>query len=108
SPGAPHGYDRVLLFTRADMPDAGQQALAERLAGYWVDFARSGNPNGGSRLHWPEYRDEDDRWLVFGMEDEVRRGVTRERLDFIDARYRQRIQRAVLPAEPGGKTSRLP
>ena len=107
SPGAPHGYDRVLLFTRADMPDAGQQALAERLAGYWVDFARSGNPNGGSRLHWPEYREEDGRWLVFGMEDEVRRGVSKERLDFIEARYRQRVQRAGY-ADPSGKTSRLP
>ena len=108
SPGAPHGYDRRLLFSGADLPDAGQQALAGRLFGYWLDFARNGDPNGGSRLQWPEYRQEDDRWLVFGIEDEVRGGVSRERLDFIEARYRQRVQRAVLPADPGGKTSRLP
>lgn len=95
SPGAPHGYDRVLLFTRSDMPDARRQALAERLAGYWVDFARSSNPNDGTRLHWPEYREEDGRWLVFGIEDEVRWGVARKRLDFIEARYRQRIRSAV-------------
>ena len=94
SPGAPHGYDRVLLFTRADMPDAWQQALARRLLGYWLDFARSGNPNDGNRLHWPEYRAEDGRWLVFGIEDEVRRGIARKRLDFIEARYRQRIRSA--------------
>lgn len=91
SPGAPHGYDRRLLFSGADLPDAGQQALAARLLGYWLDFARSGNPNGGSRLQWPEYRQEDDHWLVFGIEDSVRNGVARERLDFIEARYRQRI-----------------
>ena len=72
----------------------GRQALARRLMGYWLDFARTGNPNDGTRLHWPEYREEDGRWLVFGIEDEVRRGIARKRLDFIDARYRQRIQSA--------------
>ena len=94
SPGAPHGYDRRLLFSGADLPDAGQQALAGRLFGYWLDFARNGNPNGGARLQWPEYREEDDRWIVFGIEDNVRRGVARKRLDFIDARYRRRIRHA--------------
>ena len=108
SPGAPHGYDRRLLFSGADLPDAGQQALAGRLFGYWLDFARSGNPNGSGRLQWPEYRQEDDRWIVFGIEDEVRGGVARERLDFIEARYRQRIRSAVLAPDLGGKTSRLP
>ena len=91
SPGAPHGYDRVLLFTRADMPDARQQALARRFLGYWLDFARTGNPNNGTRLHWPEYREEDGRWLAFGLEDDVRSGIARKRLDFLEARYRQRI-----------------
>ena len=94
SPGAPHGYDRVLLFTRADMPDAWQQALARRFLGYWLDFARTGNPNDGTRLYWPEYREEDGRWLAFGLEDDVRSGIARKRLDFLEARYRQRIRSA--------------
>ena len=95
SPGTPHGYDGRLLFDGANLPDAGQQALAERLTGYWLDFARSGNPNDGSRLRWPEYRTEEDGCLVFGLEDQVRRGVVRERLDLIAARYQQRIEGAV-------------
>lgn len=104
SPGAPHGYDRVLLFARGDMPDAGQQALAGRLLGYWLDFARTGSPNNGTRLHWPEYREEDGRWFVFGVEDEVRRGIARKRLDFIEARYRQRIRSAAdAAARPGNE-----
>lgn len=100
SPGAPHGYDRRLLFAGEDLPDARQRALAERLTGYWLDFARSGDPNDGTRLHWPEYVGTDDRWLVFGIEDDVRRGIARKRLDFIEARYRQRIQSA---AEAAGR-----
>ncbi len=99
SPGAPHGYDRRLLFSGADLPDAGQRALAGRLLGYWLDFARNGNPNRKARLQWPEYREDDDRWLVFGIRDEVRRGIARERLDFIEARYRQRIRSAATPAD---------
>ena len=94
SPGTPHGFDGRLLFAGAALPDARQRALAERLTGYWLDFARTGNPNDDTRRQWSDYRAEDDRWLVFGVEDEVRRGVVRQRLDFIDARYRQRIRDA--------------
>ena len=95
SPGTPHDYDGQLLFAGGILRDAEQQALAERLTGYWLDFARSGNPNDGSRLRWPEYRTEEDGWLVFGRKDQVRRGVVRERLDFIAVRYQQRIERVV-------------
>ena len=70
----------------------GSGRWAERLTGYWLDFARTGDPNDDSRLRWPQFREEDDRWLVFGIEDDVRRGVARARLDFIGARYLQRIQ----------------
>ncbi len=91
SPGTPHGYDGRLLFAGAELPDADQRALAQRLIGYWLEFARTGNPNGGNRLQWPAYAAEDDRWLVFGTEDQVRRSVSRQRLDFIEARYRKRM-----------------
>ena len=94
SPGTPHGFDGRLLFAGQGLPDVRQRALAERLLGYWLDFARTGNPNGGPRLQWPEYREEADRWLVFGSEDGVRRNIARKRLDFIESRYRQRIQSA--------------
>ena len=99
SPGAPHGYDRRLLFAGTNLRDAWEQELAERLSGYWLDFVRSGNPNGGGRLQWPQYGGEDDRWLVFGIKDEVRRGNARKRLDFIEARYRQRIRSAAALAD---------
>ena len=91
SPGAPHGYDGRLLFQASEIADAGRRSLAHRLTGYWLDFVRTGDPNGGSRLHWPANRSEQDNWLVFGIEDEARRGVIRKRLDFLEARYRQRI-----------------
>ena len=95
SPGTPHGYDGRLLFAARGQGDAAQRALARRFTGYWLDFARTGNPNGRSRLHWPEYSTEQDNWLVFGSEDEMRNGVMQERLDFINARYQRRVEPTV-------------
>lgn len=31
--------------------------LAERMSGYWVNFARSGNPNGAGLPEWPAFED---------------------------------------------------
>jgi carboxylesterase type B len=35
-----------------------------RLRAYWVTFARSGDPNGGSRPHWPRFVGHDPRVLA--------------------------------------------
>ena len=99
SPGTPHGFDGRLLFAGPSLPDVPQRALAARLLRYWLEFARTGNPNNGTRLQWPEYQGEDDRWLVFGIEDGVRRSIARKRLDFIESRYRKRIQSAAEAAD---------
>ena len=31
------------------------QAMARTMAGYWADFVRTGDPNGGGRPGWPRY-----------------------------------------------------
>jgi carboxylesterase type B len=35
------------------------------MTSYWVNFAASGNPNGGSLVKWPAYIAKDDQ--VFGI-----------------------------------------
>ena len=30
--------------------------MARLISGYWVAFARSGDPNGGGRPPWPQHR----------------------------------------------------
>jgi para-nitrobenzyl esterase len=42
-------------------------ALHTIMAGYWIQFAASGDPNGGSLLPWLEYRKNHDNYLVFDL-----------------------------------------
>ena len=40
--------------------------VAEEISGYWVNFARSGNPNGPGLPPWPAFRKADSRVLYLG------------------------------------------
>jgi hypothetical protein len=58
--GAYHGSEVQYLLDSSDGPapfSNAQKALAEQMKNYWVNFARNGNPNGGSLPAWPAYFD---------------------------------------------------
>ena len=63
--------------------------LSRRLQAYWVNFARTGDPNGKG-LTWPEYDETQDQWLVFGLTDTAA-ACAKERLDYLEAHFMQRI-----------------
>lgn len=95
--GTPHALGSVLLMHgNALTLDAQQQAIARSLRGYWVNFARRGNPNGAGMPAWPSTDASNDQWLTFGAEPEQTPDVLRAKLDLIEARYRERVA-AVLP-----------
>ncbi len=59
-PGAPHAAEIVFAF---DCPGAilkekvtdADLSMARTMSGYWVDFVKTGDPNGGGRPAWPRY-----------------------------------------------------
>ncbi|HEX6651711.1 MAG TPA: carboxylesterase family protein [Thermoleophilaceae bacterium] len=53
-PGFVDGYE----------PTAGERALSARMTDYWVNFARTGDPNGGSLPAWPRYDTDRERTLL--------------------------------------------
>ncbi|MFZ6645778.1 carboxylesterase/lipase family protein [Undibacterium sp. TJN25] len=55
-----HLDQQTWRWTRAD------RKLARDMSAYWVNFAKSGNPNGKGLAQWPAYAGTDGRVLHFG------------------------------------------
>jgi para-nitrobenzyl esterase len=61
--------------------------LSEAITSYWVNFAATGNPNGGNLTKWPAYNAKDDQALEFGDQIAVRSEINKAGLDFFDGYY---------------------
>jgi para-nitrobenzyl esterase len=61
--------------------------LSDAMTSYWVNFAASGNPNGGGLAKWPAYNAKDDQALEFGDAIAVRSEINKAGLDFFDGYY---------------------
>jgi len=73
--------------------------LSDAMTSYWVNFAATGNPNGGSLVKWPTYNAKDDQSLEFGDQIAVRSEVNKAGLDFFDGYYQSLAEkRAGAPA----------
>ena len=93
--GATHASERPYVFdtlSTSSWPTAARdQAAANLMAGYWTDFAKAGDPNGGERLRWPDLRAERDLLLEFTNDGPVVRPVPQAlRLDLIEGLYPRR------------------
>ncbi|HMB90466.1 MAG TPA: carboxylesterase family protein [Rhodothermales bacterium] len=52
--------------------EAVDHTLADAMSSYWVNFATTGNPNGGGLPNWPTYDAASQSMMVFGEPIEVR------------------------------------
>ena len=86
--GAYHSGDLAYAFANTRVVGLGwsdwDHALSDALSDYWVNFARTGNPNGDGLATWPRYSSADDEWLEFGDMIEVSGGVRKAKLDLFD------------------------
>ena len=86
-PGAEHGSAGEVMWTQMNLP------VAQAMRGYWIDFVKTGNPNGGGRVFWPPAADSDEpQWIVFGEGVDQRGGLMSEKMAFIDGLWKQRTE----------------
>lgn len=73
--GAGHATDMPYQFDQIGAaiatPDAADQAAADLVADYWVNFARTGNPNGAGLPAWPELDPSAPQLLSIGTDKTI-------------------------------------
>ncbi len=77
--------------------------LSDAITSYWVNFAATGNPNGGSLPKWPAYTANDDQALEFGDRIAPRAGINKAGLDFFDGYYQALAEAKKGEAAPSAK-----
>jgi para-nitrobenzyl esterase len=90
-----HALDIAYVFGTFIWPfpwDETDKKLSDAITTYWVNFAASGNPNGGALLKWPAYTAQEDQSLEFGDQIAVRSQVNKAGLDFFDGYYQLQAQ----------------
>ncbi|MEQ1930681.1 MAG: carboxylesterase family protein, partial [Parvularculaceae bacterium] len=68
--GAAHGVEMAYAFDHLDQQDIDwpekDRALAATMAGYWTNFARTGDPNGEGLAAWRDYSAAKDEVMNLG------------------------------------------
>ncbi len=90
-PGAAHGSEIPFVFDTLDRSPVAKlvtdqdRKMAGVMSSYWVQFAKTGDPNRSGLPQWPVYRPSEDELLEFGSEIAVRERFRADKLDAIDA-----------------------
>ena len=94
--GAFHGMEIAYAFGNLDADaSAEDQALSDAMTRYWVQFAKTGNPNVEGLPAWPAYEPETDRHLELGDEIKAGTGYRNEAVNVLNE-----IWAAMMAAEP--------
>ena len=63
------------------------RALAAAMSDYWVNFIKTGNPNGSGLIEWPAYDFAKEPHLEFGATIKADTQLLKRELDFIDKAF---------------------
>jgi len=85
-----HACEIAYVFGNFTWPFPWEDAdrkLGDVIASYWVNFAKTGDPNGEGLAKWPAYNASSDQALEFGDTVSVRAQVNKAGMDFFDGYY---------------------
>ena len=90
--GAFHGMDPLLMFDSPPVPrDATGDVLAEALRDYWIQFARTGNPNIQGLPKWPPYDAATASCLELGAKIRPAARLHQDAFALVDRLYTTRL-----------------
>jgi para-nitrobenzyl esterase len=76
--GAAHGMELPFMFNNIAMArtltGGGEEAytLADKISSYWINFVKTGNPNGAGLPNWPAYTAANGSTLSFDNQVQVK------------------------------------
>ena len=71
-----------------------EAAVAEIIQQYWINFAKTGNPNGKGLPYWPTFDDSKPTTMQFSNGASLIMRPNREQIDFVDRFFKAKRQQA--------------
>ena len=68
SRGAGHGSEVTFVFDNLILPGEADRAMSRTMQGHWIQFAKTGDPNGPGLPEWPSYSAANPTTLVYGQD----------------------------------------
>lgn len=90
--GASHAAEIPFVLRHADQ-SAADEKLSELMSSYWINFARTGNPNGAGLPDWPAYESHGPNTLFFDATPSARPLPNQEKLKAVDVYFQQWMQK---------------
>jgi para-nitrobenzyl esterase len=101
--GANHAAEVTYVFGNfggSGAPNPKDLALSDLIRSYWINFARTGDPNGSGLPQWPTFADNDQKVMFFDTSASAKPIQNLEKLKAFDAYYSWRRAQA---KKAGGK-----
>ncbi|XP_074149551.1 liver carboxylesterase 1-like [Sminthopsis crassicaudata] len=81
---ADHGDDNFFMFSSPFLRDdftEEEKRFSRTMMKYWGNFARNGNPNGGSLLTWPQY-EINEKYLQMNIDSKIGENLKDKEVEF--------------------------
>lgn len=92
--GAYHAGEIVYVFNNLNRSNNLLQEtdfnLSEAMSNYWVNFAKTGDPNGKGLIKWTAYNQDSEPYIDFGDTVQMRNRLLKDQLDFIEKFQKRR------------------
>ena len=93
--GAAHAAEIGFVFGNLEEPTPDDAALSDAFMDYWVQFAKTGDPNIDGKPAWPAYKTIEDGHLVMDKTITVDTGLRSEACNLLGEILKERRLRAV-------------